>query len=115
MRCIVYILILSAVFACSSQGKLQEMEPFQSEKVLVAEKVLMPDAISPCFMMLKGQNLFLIDVKTIPCCINTLYRIWNVLIKVVLKGRRKMSSRLFQCFAELHLTNFIFEDLLRPG
>ena len=63
MRCIVYILILSAVFACSSQGKLQEMEPFQSEKVLVAEKVLMSDAISPCFMMLKGQNLFLIDVK----------------------------------------------------
>lgn len=63
MRCIAYILILSVVFACSSQGKLQEMEPFQSEKVLVAEKVLMSDAISPCFMMLKGQNLFLIDVK----------------------------------------------------
>lgn len=41
MRCIAYILILSVVFACSSQGKLQEMEPFQSEKVLVAEKVLM--------------------------------------------------------------------------
>ena len=32
MRCIAYILILSVVFACSSQGKLQEMEPFQSEK-----------------------------------------------------------------------------------
>lgn len=33
MRCIAYILILSVVFACSSQGKLQEMEPFSLKSV----------------------------------------------------------------------------------
>lgn len=111
MKKLIYIWIVFALIACAQHENQRVMEPFLTGKTLTAEKVLLKNVVSPCFMMVKKQSLFLIDVKNDSMLFQYSLPELEYIGKGGVKGQAENEFQVFPMFcrtssAELYLWGF---------